>query len=229
MSSVDPLVISNSNAFLATNKKKRYAARGTNPGVLAKIYKQETNIVIWERNLSDTLKQNVTKFLKTNPTFQANVIVSRKSALANLSDSFGGKDGYALCEDISMLVDMFCYLFERTSAGVRLAVLDYRMCPKFHVDRVPSRLITTYHGLATEWLPHDKVNREKLGSGSGGKSDKSSGLYQYESDIQKLSNGSVAILKGELWDGNENAGLVHRSPNPEKSARRLLLTIDFSY
>jgi hypothetical protein len=35
------------------------------------------------------------------------------------------------------------------------------------------------------------------------------------------------LLKGEAWIGNENGGLVHRSPNLTGGARRLLLTLDF--
>ena len=39
---------------------------------------------------------------------------------------------------------------------------------------------------------------------------------------------NVSILKGELWKGNENAGLVHRSPEVSSGQARLLLTIDFN-
>ena len=74
-----------------------------------------------------------------------------------------------LSNDIAELVDMFCLLFGLNQAGIRLTVLNSAMCPKFHVDRVPCRLITTYHGIATEWLPHGLANRTKLGHGSQGK------------------------------------------------------------
>ncbi|WP_297291060.1 DUF1826 domain-containing protein [Oceanicoccus sp.] len=33
-------------------------------------------------------------------------------------------------------------------------------------------------------------------------------------------------MKGELWEGNEGAGLVHRSPSLSAGERRLLLTLD---
>jgi len=102
------------------------------------------------------------------------------------------------------------------------------MCPKFHVDKVPCRLVTTYQGAATEWLPHQAVNREKLGAGSNGKADSESGLYKNQNDIQQLNCGEVALLKGESWQGNENAGLVHRSPSLAVDEHRLLLTLDFS-
>ncbi|MFA0708241.1 DUF1826 domain-containing protein, partial [Vibrio sp. 10N.222.48.A3] len=54
-----------------------------------------------------------------------------------------------------------------------------------------------------------------------------SGLYSHESDIEQLSSGDVALLKGERWSGNENAGLVHCSPVTSFNETRLLLTLDF--
>jgi len=101
------------------------------------------------------------------------------------------------------------------------------MCPKFHVDRVPCRLVTTYSGTATQWLPHQSVDRTKLGTGSNGKSDEVSGLY-HRNDMRQLSVGDVALLKGESWSGNEGAGLVHRSPGLADGEKRLLLTLDFN-
>ena len=62
---------------------------------------------------------------------------------------------------------MLRYLFELKSVGLRLTALGHAMCPRFHVDRVPCRLATTYFGSATEWLPHDRVNRSKLGPEQG--------------------------------------------------------------
>ena len=122
---------------------------------------------------------------------------------------------------------MFCCLFELEEVGLRLAVLNQAMCPRFHFDQVPCRLVTTYHGIATQWLENDAVDRSKLGRGSNGQPDSASGLYNDESDIQQMSAGDVALLKGERWSGNENRGLVHRSPVTSSEEVRLLLTIDF--
>lgn len=209
--------------------KVRRVAQGGEPGVLTDIYLEENNIVIWERELSATLKNSVDVFIKANPTFQASMTVTPKTVLSSISESLGDSAQQELCENIAELVEMFCYLFELKRVGLRLTVLNRAMCPKFHVDRVPTRLVTTFQGIATEWLPHQAVNREKLGLGSNGKPDSESGLYKNPHDIQQLSCGEVALLKGELWEGNENAGLVHRSPALPEDQNRLLLTLDFSH
>ena len=100
------------------------------------------------------------------------------------------------------------------------------MCPKFHVDKVPCRLITTYTGVATEWLPHDRVNRRFLGPNSPSIVGAQPGICE-SGDIEILETGAVALLKGESWEGNEGCGLVHRSPSIAEGRKRLLLTIDF--
>ncbi|TLP41191.1 DUF1826 domain-containing protein [Arcobacter arenosus] len=204
----------------------RHMSQDKQPTVLSDIYQAETNIAIWRREKSDTLEYSVKEFLSLNPTFKKEMILTPQDAFARVSESFANKMT-ELSEDIAELVDMFCYLFELKEVGMRLKVLDKAMCPKFHVDKVPCRLVTTYQGMATEWLPHDLVDQTKLGWDCNGLPDCESGLYQSESDIQQLDCGDVALIKGTRWEGNENAGLVHRSPELITNEKRLVLTLDF--
>ncbi len=110
------------------------------------------------------------------------------------------------------------------------AELDKAMCPKFHVDHVPCRLVCTYGGIGTEFLKDAFVNRAKLGSGSGGLSDDVSGLIKGDMDtISTMPAYAIGLLKGSHWEGNEQNGAVHRSPKlTQHSPRRLLLTLDFA-
>ena len=123
---------------------------------------------------------------------------------------------------------MFCCLFGIQEAGLRFTVLNRAMCPRFHVDVVPCRLVTTYQGAGTQWLPHHLVDRSKLGMGNNGRSDEQSGLFAAPNDIQNLTSGDVALLKGERWLENEGGGLVHRSPNLPTGMHRLLTRLDFT-
>ncbi|WP_417325108.1 DUF1826 domain-containing protein [Halarcobacter sp.] len=207
-------------------KISRHMVHGKQPTVLSDIYQEKINIAIWQRERPNSLKSSVKDFLELNPTFQKEMTLTPQDALSRVNEFFDNKMT-EVSEDIAALVDMFCYLFELKEAGVRLKVLDKAMCPKFHVDKVPCRLVTTYQGTATEWLPHELVDQTKLGWGCNGLPDSESGLYQSESDIQQLACGDVALIKGTLWDGNENAGLVHRSPELISNEKRLILTLDF--
>ena len=223
MSAIKPLV-----EQLAPVIGTRHGIFGNQPAVLTDIFQDEANIVIWQRKLTDELVRAAAHVLKDKPTLQASFTVAPKNAHVAINDALGSTQiTAALSEDITQLVDMFCCLFDLKRAGVRLTALDRAMCPRFHVDRIPCRLVTTYLGEATQWLPHHLVDRSKLGVGNQGKPDEQSRLFATSNDIQHLDQGDVALLKGELWEENENAGLVHRSPKLASDTHRLLLTIDF--
>ena len=196
--------------------------------VLADIYQENTNIVVWKRSLTDELLEASISILSTNPDLEISLVVSPQDTVSNLQARLdSSKMAMILIEDIHKLVNMFCDLFDLKRVGLRLTSLKHAMCPRFHVDNVPCRLITTYQGIATEWLSHGNADRSKLGVGNKGKPDSQSGIYQDESDVQQLSQGDVALLKGEAWVGNERKGLIHRSPQLYDQASRLILTIDF--
>ena len=206
----------------------RRATEGSQPEVLSDIYQESTNIVIWQRKLTTMLTKATEAILLSNPTLQTSVVVSPHDAEATITETLGSTQfAEILSKDIALLVDMFCYLFDIKHVGLRLAALDRAMYPRFHVDHVPCRLITTYQGVATEWIPDSAVDRSKLGIGNKGKADDQSGIFANTSDIRHLSQGDVALLKGERWDGNEGCGLIHRSPQLSSETRRLLLTLDF--
>jgi len=215
-----------SNVVPFDRRKKRFDSRGSEPAILADVFREDVNIVVWERQLSAGIGNFVDSLLTSNDKLEASMTVTPESALASISEALGTGSSSELGEDIAELVDMFCCLLGLKRAGLRLATLNRAMCPRFHVDRVPCRLVTTYQGVATEWLPHQSVDRSKLGPGWNGRSDFESGLYQQQSEVQQLDRGHVALLKGELWEGNEDAGLVHRSPAVPAGESRLLLTLD---
>ncbi len=203
-------------------------SEGNDPSVLTDIYDDALNIAVWQRTLSPSLKQVVASFVEANPTFSTSMTVTANNALTSLLDELGNVDAITpLANDVAQLVDMFCCLFEQQRVGIRLTVLSHAMCPRFHVDRVPCRLVTTYQGPATQWLTNVATDRSMLGHGHGGLPDHESGLYADSGSIQQLNAGDVSLLKGELWEGNEGAGLIHRSPSTDFS--RLLLTLDFSF
>lgn len=210
----------------ATGEKMRVVSRGSTPAALTSIYQENANIAIWERELSGKLKKSARTVLASRHSFEFGKRVTPGNAASSVEDALRDPAATELSHDIAELVDMFCCLFESKYAGLRLTALRRAMCPRFHVDKVPCRLVTTYQGPATQWLPHDGIDRSKLGAGNQGEPDAQSGLYTDDSEIQQLKVGDVALLKGELWEGNEGAGLVHRSPELLSAASRLLLTLD---
>lgn len=212
-----------------TTIKSRRLIADSDPAVFSAIYEDDCNIAVWQRQLPAQLTANVVEFLKSHTGLQAAISLAPEKAFESIHEALGNSElTKELSQDIAELVDMFSCLFELERVGLRLTVLDKAMCPKFHVDKVPCRMVTTYQGTATEWLPHNNIDRSKLGAGSEGKSDEESGLMKSSDDIQRLTSGDVALLKGERWEGNEGAGLVHRSPALAINEVRVLLTLDFA-
>jgi len=204
-----------------------HALLGSTPNTLAGIYQDHVNMAVWERQVDTSLTMECQALL-TEKSFTGHRLTLPANKLRHLDKALPDLASYPhLKADIRLLAEMFSCLFGLRAIGLRLTPLTDSMCPKFHVDRVPCRLITTYVGTGTQWLPHESVDRSKLGVGSNGLSEAQSGVYSSPHAIQTLHPGDVALLKGEAWEDNEGAGLVHRSPTVEPGEQRLLLTLDF--
>ncbi len=199
------------------------------PEIFTDFFQYDCAMVIWRRTISPKLHSSISELMKSNHALEFNKSVSPQSVLNEIFENLPGYDRVAeLTKDIAELVRMFCNLFDQKQAVLRLETIKSTTCPRFHVDNVPCRLITTYSGSCTQWLPDQFVDRSKLGTGNNGLPDELSGIFQSVDDIKQLTIGDVALMKGKLWAGNENAGLVHRSPILNAEERRLLLTLDFA-
>ena len=195
---------------------------------LSKIYDEKINILIWKRVINDKLLNASEYVLSKHPELAISEVIKPeeiKEILIQEIDS--SEEVTSLSKDISEIVKLFCMLFNVNSVWLRLDAIDKPMCPRFHTDYLKCRLVSTYKGPATQWIPHNLVNHSKLGSGNEGKSDKESGLFLKDEDIKQLNIGDIGLLKGEAWEGNQGGGIVHRSPHSEDSKQRLYMTIDF--
>jgi hypothetical protein len=99
-------------------------------------------------------------------------------------------------------------------------MLNKAMCPRFHTDKVPCRLITTYSGKGTEWLDSRAV--------SPGMLEAYNEKPACTDFVRRLSPGDISLFKGDAWGENSDPGVVHRSPALNTDEKRLLLTLDFS-
>jgi hypothetical protein len=206
--------------------------RSTDPADLSRIYDPNVNLCIIERQPPPEVDRFVRGLLaQATPIEVARTIRFESfdgqdllpAALRDL-----GADGEAWQRDVIGLTALFCDLFEADSVGLRLRRLDSPMCPRFHTDFVPARLICAYGGPGTQWLPEDAVDRRRMGSRSGGLSDAESGLIGRKDAVEEIPAYAIALLKGERWEGNEGRGAVHRSPQNAagEPVPRLLLTLD---
>eukprot|EP01006_Ploeotia_vitrea_P062204 TRINITY_DN8071_c0_g1_i1.p1 TRINITY_DN8071_c0_g1~~TRINITY_DN8071_c0_g1_i1.p1 ORF type:complete len:333 (+),score=-1.15 TRINITY_DN8071_c0_g1_i1:45-1001(+) len=92
---------------------------------------------------------------------------------------------------------------------------SHRGCGRYHVDRVSFRLLVTYKGIGTEWLPEEAVDREAWRTGLS--NDK---ILKDKSAVQNIPQWDVAVFRG----GPE--GVIHRTPDQASRRDTLLMRLD---
>ena len=208
--------------------KRRSVVRpvqGETPQTLTRILDDDVNLAIWQRQLPVHIIDFGQLLLSLNTPLAESLVLELPSDdaepnLQGLASGFSDLQGYeGFIADVSWLVSAFACLLGAKRIGLRLRALDKAMCPRFHVDHVPVRMITTYSGIGSQWLREGVIDRHQLG------------IPEVEPVqdlmIEQIATGDVALFKGEKWHGNEGFGLIHRSPQPAPGERRLILTLDW--
>lgn len=197
--------------------------RGETPLALSEILEDGVNLALWQRQLPLHIAEFGALLVALNEPLAESLVIELNSEdaepnLRGLAPSYRDLEGYeGFIADVSWLVSAFACLLGAKRIGVRLRLLDKAMCPRFHVDHVPVRLITTYAGIGSQWLREGVMDRRKLSQSDAEPSQR----------IEQIQCGEVALLKGTKWHGNEDHGLIHRSPALKADERRLILTLDW--
>lgn len=188
-----------------------YFVTSEDPQVLAKIYETDIQLCILNRSLDIGTHRYATTLQAEHTGFQLIQPINPRDVKQSLETSLPSHQSRSsFIEDVSMLVDMFACLFELKIVGLRLNALNKTMCPRFHIDQVPCRLITTYAGRGTEWLESD----DEIPPG-------------HQAAIRSLRTGEIALFKGKTWENNHGKGAIHRSPALHPDESRILLTLDW--
>lgn len=198
-------------------------AIGDDLGALADIFDDAVTIAIMRRTLGTALRNSIEAQCGEHH-WQLSWIGTPGPAMEQqLAGQLPAPDlAQALLADVRLLAEATACLFEVERVAIRVRLLQAAMCPRFHCDNLPVRLVSTYLGPGSQWLPEAALDRDGLGVPKPGQPE----AVRDAQAIQQLMPGEVALLKGGGWVGNEGRGLVHRSPAVLAKQKRLLLTID---
>jgi hypothetical protein len=187
--------------------------------IFTHFFSEHINVCGWQRKLSHPVHEYATLLAEHQIKIVRAMSPEEVFPILNnlLPDS---QYKHAFLEDVHLLSDMMCCIFDCKSVGLRLTTLDHAMCPKFHTDKISGRLICTYMGKGTQWLPNAdddlvSLNQSKMPSQEAD-----------ELTILSAKQGDVLLLKGDAWPKNDGKGAIHRSPPSSLSQRRVLLTLD---
>ncbi len=196
---------------------------GETPLALSDILEDGVNLALWQRQLPLHIAEFGALLVALDEPLADAMVIELDSEdaepnLQGLASNCRDLEGYeGFIADVSWLVGAFACLLGAKRIGVRLRLLDKAMCPRFHVDHVPVRLITTYAGVGSQWLREGVMDRRTLSQPDAEPAER----------IEQIQCGEVALLKGTKWHGNEGYGLIHRSPALKAGERRLILTLDW--
>ncbi|MEM0992137.1 MAG: DUF1826 domain-containing protein [Bacteroidota bacterium] len=194
------------------------AAIGHHPQILQDIHLSSKNIAIYQRD-TQQLNGELDQIREQNIECRAKGTI--EEVLLSLENYFDHNlpECPALLADISALLSSFQKITKATSYRLLLATVKTNMCRRFHTDINDLRMLCTYIGQGTLWLPDEAVNQKAVARGSNQE------IVADKQLIQQASTGDVVILKGALCEGANP--ILHRSPSIEKHGeQRLLLRID---
>ncbi|ASJ73250.1 DUF1826 domain-containing protein [Granulosicoccus antarcticus] len=166
---------------------------------LARIFEPSVQVCSWQRTIDPQISTYLDGIAGLEK-LRAMETLSQSSRV-KLSDFPLGAGREALINDITLLSEILCELVNCPSVGFRCTRIEHTMCPRWHIDRVPLRLLCTYEGPGTEWLEDQGVDRHELSSSE-----------TMQSPCQRASIGELVLLKGALWQDNDGLGAIHRSP-----------------
>ncbi len=195
------------------------AAIGHDPEILRAIHLKTKNIAVFQREF-EPLKAMVTQV--SERSIECRVSGTIEEITTSLNTYFDNElPGHkVLMEDVLTLLELFSEVTEVPSFRLLLASVNTNMCRRFHTDINYLRMLCTYEGPGTHWVPDVAIDHKSYQQGKNNRD-----IVLDSSLIQQVNTGDVLILKGALYP---NASpILHRSPSIEENGeKRLLLRID---
>ena len=179
---------------------------GTDRGILRAIVQPDIELAVWQRQSAPAWAHWIDRLSAPDlPTCSFDMAPDEiTAALQTSCDASGMPSGparNALIADIADLSGAFAAVLRVSTVRLRLAVITDNACRRWHRDCVPLRLICTYRGPGTQWVP-PVFGAPVLASAD-----------EETAHALPLQTGDVALFKGCGWPGQtHDGGIVHRSP-----------------
>ena len=116
-------------------------------------------------------------------------------------------------EDMAQVCLLFCDVEQ--SEKVHMWLGSKRGCRRYHIDNVPRRLLVTYNGKGTEWLPEHAANRDAFSKGEPNEK-----IVRDLSARKFMSEWDISIFRGGA------SGLLHRTPDDALNGHSILMRLD---
>ncbi|WP_420546872.1 DUF1826 domain-containing protein [Curvivirga sp.] len=186
-----------------------------------KAFKSSQNqLCIVERKSPDGSESFFQKLM--NKPLLVMALIRKDYAFADLKEVLQPEISAAILDDLfydTWLKDMagniekFCEVMEVENLAFWLG--SKRGCRRYHVDKVPMRMLVTYAGKGTEWVPDEAVDRKAYEKGA-----KNDEIILDGSMREFMQPWDVALFYG----GDD--GILHRTPDDAFEHSSILMRLD---
>ena len=125
---------------------------------------------------------------------------------------------YKWIKDMSEICILYSDIINKNNFNFSLKTS--RGCKRYHIDNVPVRLLVTYFGIGTEWLPRDACDYSAYYNGESNEK-----IIKIKNRSKFIKPWSIAIFKGQKFKGGTEA-ILHRTPNEALNNKSLLMCLD---
>jgi Protein of unknown function (DUF1826) len=185
--------------------------------VLEQLHRDEVSLVSWHRALPSGLDQQLVEWTRRFSAQFDEVVSMPNYDLSAATRGLAEPAGAWLTMDVAILLARLAHLANARRLRISFGAARTDQCRKFHVDYVRYRLVTTYVGPGTEWVPDDAVRREALDHPPDCPCDANKEIVREESAVRHAVPGEVLVMKGARHPNRR--GAVHRSPPIEGTGR----------
>jgi hypothetical protein len=159
--------------------------------------------------------------------FEFNICIKKESAFEDIKYHLNKKllkrvqdqvFYYKWISDMSEVCILYSDIIKKNSLSFSLKTS--RGCKRYHIDNVPLRLLVTYYGKGTEWLPRDACNYSAYYNGESNEK-----IIKIKNRSKFIKPWSIAVFKGQKSKGSTEA-ILHRTPNEALNKKSLLMCLD---
>ncbi len=189
---------------------------GDNAAVLARILDPSTSLAIWRRSLPETLQraadavcENALEHRSALQSFDQNEVERLRGALKRDA----GASIAPIADDLIGLAKLFADICNAAPVRIRLETIADDGCRRFHFDNVAMRMVITYRGPGTQWVPPEFAANAYAQQ------------MEYQGPIGEICGGDAGLFRGR--QSNVASMTLHRSPPlPQGAPSRLVGVID---
>ena len=118
-------------------------------------------------------------------------------------------------KDMRKISTIFCDIMGSESISFSLGTS--RSCTRYHIDNVPMRLLITYFGQGSEWLPRSAANYKAYFKGK-----KNEKIIKDTTERKFIDTWDIATFRGGT------KGILHRTPESALKSPSLQMRLDHS-